>query len=200
MNPAIQARALVVVFWAVGVPLMTLSFVAIPRALTPGPLPARAAWVVVPVLGLLTVVSCILTLLRMDARAGGVRFERQWLGRYYIEILVAFLVYLALSTAAVTVGPTVRDPNIRTLVGLAPTLGMALIIVAIVRWVRRADDYLRARLLESFAVTAAVTAFWTCSYSFLEVVGCPRLDTFWIPISMTTTWLAWSIGRALLGR
>jgi hypothetical protein len=136
----------------------------------------------------------------MDARAGGVRFERQWLGRYYAEFLIAFLVYLALSTVAVTVAPTVHDSGIRTLVGLAPSLGMALIIIAIVRWVRRADDYHRARLLESFAVTAAVTAFWTSSYSFLETVGFPRLNTFWIPVGMTTTWFAWSIGRALLGR
>lgn len=200
MNRAIQARALVVIFWAVGMPLMALSFVAIPRALSAAALPVGAAWAVVPVLGLVTVVSCIRALLRMDARAGGARFDRQWLGRYYVEILTAFLVYLALSTAAVTVAPSIRDSSIRTLLGLAPSLGMLLIFAAIVRWVRRADDYHRARLLESFAITAAVTAFWTSSYSFLEAVGFPKLNTLWIPVGMTTTWFAWSIGRAVLGR
>jgi hypothetical protein len=200
MNRAMQARILVVVFWAVGIPLTVLSFVAIPHVLSAGPLSSRAAWAAVPLLGLLVIVSCIRTLLRMDARAGGARFDRQWLGRYYVEALIAFVVYISLTAVAVKIAPTAHDHSIRVLAGLAPSAGMALIIAAIVRWVRRADDYHRARLLESFAVTAAVTAFWTSGYSFLEVAGFPRLHAFWIPVGMAATWLAWSAGRALPGR
>ena len=128
MNPLLKARALVIVFWALGMPLIILSFVAIPQALSAGALAARLSWSVVPVLGLV------------------------------------------------------------------------LMVIAVVRLVRRADDYHRARLLESFAVTAAVTAFWTSGYSLLESVGFPPLHLFWVPLSMTVTWAIWSLGRGALGR
>jgi hypothetical protein len=200
MNQAMKARILVLVFWALGMPLIVLSFVAIPRALDSDAVATRLMWIFVPVLGLLVAISCIRTLLRMDARAGGAAFDRFWLGRYYVEILVAFMIYLALFAVALKIAPTVPDPGVRMLVGLAPVLGMALILIAIVRWVRRADEYHRERLLESFAATAAITALWASGYSFLEGVGFPKLNMFWIPMSMMATWAAWSIGRAILGR
>jgi hypothetical protein len=200
VNRALQAKILVLVFWVVGAPLMALSFIALPRVLSPGSLPARAAWAMVPALGVVTVVFCIRTLLRMDARAGGATFDRRWLGRYYVEIFIAFIVYAVLFAVTVNIAPTMRDSRTQLLAGLIPSLGLALIIAAIVRWVRRADDYHRTRLLESFAVTAAVTAFWTSSYSILEIVGYPRLPLYWVPVGMTVTWFAWSVGRALLRR
>jgi energy-converting hydrogenase Eha subunit E len=200
MNLATRARILVVVFWAVGVPLVLLSFVAIPRALNPAAGASRVLWILVPVLGLAVASTCLGGLLRMSARAGGAVFERRWLGRYYLELLIAFVVYLALFTVAVKIVPTAQNPTVRTLAGLAPAVGLVLIFVAVVRLVRRADDYHRARLLLSFAVTAGVTSLWTSCYALLESLGFPRLNMFWIPLSMTVTWGAWSIGRALLGR
>jgi hypothetical protein len=200
VNTLMKARILVVVFWVLGVPLVVLSFVALPRALNEGSLATRVLWTSVPLLGLLISVSSIRTLLRIDARAGGAAFDRKWLGRYYLEVLVAFTIYLALFTVAAKIAPSAQNPGVRTLVGLSPALGVALILAAAVRLVRRADDYHRARLLESFAVTTAITAFWTSSYSFLEGIGFPKLNMFWIPISMTAIWAGWSIGRAILGR
>jgi energy-converting hydrogenase Eha subunit E len=200
MNLASRARILVVVFWAVGAPLVLLSFVAIPRALNPAAGASRLLWILVPVLGLAVAITCLGGLLRMSARAGGAVFERRWLGRYYLELLIAFVVYLALFTVAVKIVPTAQSPTVRTLAGLAPAVGLVLIFVAVVRLVRRADDYHRARLLLSFAVTAGVTSLWTSCYALLESLGFPRLHMFWIPLSMTVTWGAWSIGRALLGR
>jgi energy-converting hydrogenase Eha subunit E len=200
MNLATRARILVVVFWAVGLPLIVLSFVAIPRALDPAAPASRLLWILVPVLGLAVAISCIRSLLRMSARAGGAVFERRWLGRYYVELLIAFIVYLALFTVAAKIVPTAQNPSVRTLAGLAPAIGLVLIFVAVVRLVHRADDYHRVRLLQSFAATAAITALWTSCYALLESLGFPKLHMFWIPISMTATWAAWSIGRALLGR
>ena len=127
-------------------------------------------------------------------------FERRWLGRYYVELLIAFIVYLALFTVAVKIVPTAQNPAVRTLAGLAPAVGLVLIFVAVVRLVDRADDYHRVRLLQSFAATAVITALWTSCYALLESLGFPKLHMFWIPNSMTATWAAWSIGRALLGR
>ncbi|HEV2703303.1 MAG TPA: hypothetical protein VGV09_16875 [Steroidobacteraceae bacterium] len=200
MSPTSRARILVTVFWAVAMPLIGLSFVAIPHALGHAAVMQRLAWVLVPVAGLAIGISCIRALLRLDARAGGARFERRWLGRYYLELLAAFLIYLALFTAAGKFAPGERDPMIRTLVGVAPAIGLVLILIAVVRLVRRADDYHRTRLTQSFAATAAITALWTGCYAFLESVGFPKLNMFWIPLSMTATWALWSIGRAVLGR
>jgi hypothetical protein len=200
MNLATRARILVVVFWAVGVPLIVLSFEAIPRALNPAAPASRLLWILVPVIGLAVAILCIRALLRMSARAGGAVFERRWLGRYYVELLIAFIVYLALFAAAVKIVPTAQNPVVRTLAGLAPAVGLVLIFVAVVRLVHRADDYHRVRLLQSFAATAAITALWTSCYVLLESLGFPKLHMFWIPTSMTATWATWSIGRALLER
>jgi hypothetical protein len=200
MNLALRARILVVVFWAVGVPLIVFSFVAIPRALDPAAAASRLLWILVPVLGLAVAIGCLRALLRMSARAGGAVFERRWLGRYYLELLVAFIAYLVLFTVAVRIVPTAHNPTVRTLAGLAPAVGLVLIFGAAVRLVQRADDYHRGRLLQSFAVTAAVTALWTSCYALLESLGFPKLNMFWLPLSMTATWGAWSIGRVLLGR
>jgi hypothetical protein len=200
MTLATRARILVAVYWTVGVPLTALSFVAIPRALDPAASASRLLWILVPVLGLAVAISCIRALLRMDARAGGAVFERRWLGRYYVDLLVAFIVYLALFAVAVRIVPNTQNPAVRMLAGLAPALGLVLIFVAVVRLVLRADDYHRARLLLSFTVTAGVTSLWTSCYALLESLGFPKLNMFWIPMSMTATWAVWSIGRALLGR
>ncbi len=175
MNLAARARILVLIFWAVGVPLIVLSFVAIPRALNPAAPAGRWSWFLVPVLGLGAAIWCIRTLLRISARAGGAVFERRWLGRYYVELLIAVIVYLALFTITVKVLPIIQDPAVRILIGLAPAVGLVLIFVAVVRLVQRADDYHRVRLLPSFAATAAITALWTSCYALLEGLGFPKL-------------------------
>jgi hypothetical protein len=194
-----KAPLLVVVFWAVGAPLIVLSFVALPRALSQGSATSRVVWALVPVAGLLVAIGCLRTLLRIDARAGGAAFDRQWFGRYYRELLPAFIVYLALFAMTMKIAPTVQGSGARVLVGLAPVLGIALILIAVVRLIRRADEYHRRRLLESIAVTAAITVLWTSGYSFLEIAGFPRLHMFWVPVSMMVMWVTWSVGRALLG-
>ena len=181
MNLATRVRILVVIFWAIGMPLIVLSFVAIPLALNPAAPASRLLWILVPVLGLAVSISCIRALLRMSARAGGAVFERRWLGRYYVELLIAFIVYLALFTVAAKIVPTAQNPAVRTLAGLAPAVGLVLIFVAIVRLLYRADDYHRVRLLQSFAATAAITALWTSCYALLESLGFPKLHMFWIP-------------------
>jgi len=191
---------LIGLFWAVAVPLLVVSPVAIEQAARPGPLLVRATWTLVPVLGLLVAIGSLASLLRMAARAGEARFFRQWLSRYYIELFIAIVVYLALLGAAVTLAPILTDPTLHVLVSLAPSAGIALCIVAVIRWVRRADEYHRRRLLESFAVAAAATVLWTTAYSQLEWAGFPRLNMAWVPDSMFVTWLAWSAGRAALGR
>jgi hypothetical protein len=201
VNPGATNRLLVGFVWSIGMPMIVLGgLYGIPTALLPGAVLIRAAWAAVPVVGFAIVIACIFALWRRQVRTSGAVFERQWLGRYYVELLVAALVYIVLSIACVRLIPTIQDPVQRTLAGLAPAIGIVLILIAIVRWVRRADEFQRARLIESFAVVAAATGLWTWSYGFLEVAGFPRLSMFWVWGVMTAVWLIWSGARAMLQR
>jgi hypothetical protein len=201
VNQGATNKLLVGFVWSIGMPMIVLGgLYGIPRALLPGALLTRAAWAGVPVVGFAIVIACIFALWRRQVRAGGAVFERQWLGRYYVELLVATLVYIALSIACVRLIPTIHDPVRRGLAGLAPAIGIALILIAIVRWVRCADEFQRARLLESFAVVAAITGLWTWTYGLLEVAGFPRLSMFWVWGVMVAVWLIWSGARVILQR
>jgi hypothetical protein len=51
-------------------------------------------------------------------------------------------------------------------------------ILVLVRTYHRADEYVRRRMLEDWANTAAITAVWTFSYGFMENLGFPRLSMF----------------------
>jgi len=63
-----------------------------------------------------------------------------------------------------------------------------LLILATACWVYKAcDEYVRARILKSVAITAAVVALSTSSYFILELFGFPRLSMLWINL------LGWSI-------
>jgi hypothetical protein len=195
-----QARLLVALFWVIGMPLTILSFTAVPLAVRPGPLLERILWALVPVVGPGTLVLSARALLRLQRLRGGARFFLQWNGRYYVELLCAFLVYLATGALAELLVPQLADGTGRVLVSLAPTAGLALMIAAVVRWVRRADEYHRARLLESFAVTAGVTVLWTSGYAWLTAAGVPSPPIQWVPGLMVLVWALWSMGRAALSR
>jgi uncharacterized membrane protein len=67
---------------------------------------------------------------------------------------------------------------------LLPTL----LTLATAYWVYKAcDEYIRARILKSVVVTAAIVALATSSYFILELFGFPRLSMLWINL------LGWSI-------
>ncbi len=201
MNQHTSSKLLVGLFWLVGMPMFVLGdMYGVPKALLPGSPLSRAAWGAIPAVGLAVAIACIATLWRRHARGGGAVFDRRWYGRYYVEVLIATIVYIALSIACALLLKTIADSTLRILVGLVPSVGIALIILAMVRWVMRADEFQRKGLLESFAVVAAITGLWTWSYGILEIVGLPRLSMLWVWPVMVALWIAWSGARAMLRR
>ncbi len=201
MNQHTSSKLLVGLFWLIGMPMFVLGdMYGLPVALQPGSPLSRVAWGAIPVVGLAVAIGCIATLLRRHARTGGAVFDRRWYGRYYVEVLIATIVYIALCIACALLLKIIADSTLRVLVGLAPSVGIALIILAMVRWVMRADEFQRKRLLESFAVVAAITALWTWSYGILELVGFPRLSMLSVWPVMVALWIAWSGARAMLRR
>jgi hypothetical protein len=76
-------------------------------------------------------------------------------------------------------------------------IGFGLMIRAMARHLGRIDQFQRRRLLETFAIAAAITAGLSFSYGFLETAGFPRL-------SMCTVWMvmggSWGLVACVRGR
>jgi hypothetical protein len=123
------------------------------------------------------------------------RHEKRIARMYYRELFASLALYTILLMAAIRFGRPMAPGVLRTAVLLSPMIGFGAAIWAIVRQVRRADEYIRMRLLENVALAAAITAALTFSYGFLETAGYPKL-------SMFTVWcvLCLSVGAVQLVR
>jgi hypothetical protein len=112
-------------------------------------------------------------------------YEKRVSRAYNFELLVSLAVYVVLLVGSILFGRPMDEGMPRTLVLLAPMIGFALMIRALVRHVARVDEYQRVRLLENVALAAAITAALSFSYGFLETAGYPRLSMFavWIALA-----------------
>jgi len=104
--------------------------------------------------------------------------EREAARRYFIELLGSMLVYGGILVAALHFGRPMAPGLARILVLTSPMLGFALMLWAVVRQVRRMDEFIRQLFLENIAIAAAVTAGVSFTYGFLEGAGYPRLSMF----------------------
>ncbi|WP_036166847.1 hypothetical protein [Massilia sp. 9096] len=112
-------------------------------------------------------------------------YEKRVSRAYNLELLVSLAVYALLLLASIRFGRPMDEGLPRSLVLLAPMIGFALMIRALVRHAARIDEYQRVRLLENVALAAAITAALSFSYGFLETAGYPRLSMFavWIALA-----------------
>jgi hypothetical protein len=70
--------------------------------------------------------------------------------------------------------------SVRTVLILLPILPGVLIIAVGIWQYQVCDEYIRLRVLKAATATAVITAVWTLAYSYLEVVGLPRLSMMWV--------------------
>src|ERR1700722_18188100 len=92
---------------------------------------------------------------------------------------IAFLVYLVALATAVWAFASVPAGPLRTALILAPILpGLALIGLTL-RSYRLCDEYIRLRTLQAAAIAVLVVAALSLVYSFLELLGLPRLSAAW---------------------
>ncbi len=108
--------------------------------------------------------------------------------RSAIELTVSMAIYAVILVPALRYGPAMEVGHLRTLVLVSPMFGFLLALWAIVRQLRRIDEFLRMRTLENIAFAAAVTAGATFTYGFLENAGYPRLTMFIVWPVMGTVW------------
>lgn len=194
-------KSLVAIVWGMGLSMLLLGcMLCIPRAFAAREPLMRIAWALVPTVGMASTVVCTVITMRRGTWRGGAVFERRWFGRYYIEMFVATAIYIALAMICVPVALLVKTTAARVLLALAPTVGILAMALAIVRWIRSADEFQRQRLTQAVAFAAVATAVWTMSYGFLETIGFPRLSMFWVWPIMAAMWGAWSLIHRLLKR
>jgi len=119
---------------------------------------------------------------------------------YRTELFVALAVYIVLLFGSIRLGRPMPEGLARTLVLVSPMIGFGLMIRSIVRHVARVDEYVRVRLLETIALSAAITGAVSFTYGFLETVGYPKLSMFSVWIVMAASFGLVNCGRALLNR
>jgi hypothetical protein len=76
----------------------------------------------------------------------------------------------------------------------------ALAAVAIIRQIRRVDEYQRLVILETVAISALVTAGCTFTYGFLEIAGYPRITMFAVWPLMGGAWIVTGLFRWIAKR
>lgn len=108
--------------------------------------------------------------------------------RYYRELTGALVLYGVVLVAALTFGQRTAPGAAQTLLYVSPMVPFLLAVWAIVRQIRRSDEFVRKTTLEHVAVAAAVTAGWTFTYGFLENAGWPRLSMFTVWPVMGAVW------------
>jgi hypothetical protein len=122
--------------------------------------------------------------------------ERKIIVRYLAEMLGAFFLYALVLVISIDLGRHMPKGIGRTLLLVSPMLPFLLVVWAVVRQIRRSDEYIRLQTLENIAIAAGVTAGWTFTYGFLENAGFPLLSMFNVWPVMGFVWAIVAIVRS----
>lgn len=98
--------------------------------------------------------------------------------RYWYEMALAFILYMAALFGRVELLKHTADPGLRNAITLSPIVPILLMGVAVYRFYRAMDEYHRIRALKVTAISGGITAIAAASWSFLEDVGAPALTNF----------------------
>jgi hypothetical protein len=120
--------------------------------------------------------------------------------RYYKEMGGALLLYMLTLVVSVRYGMRLEHGALQTVVFVSPMLPFVLGIWAVVRQIRRSDEFMRKVSVEHLAITAGITAGWTFTYGFLENAGFPKLSMFTVWPVMGAVWALLSVSEAIRSR
>ncbi len=107
---------------------------------------------------------------------------------YLLELSGALALYTLILGLSLHFGQRMSPGPLQTALFVCPMAGFLLVVWAVVRQVRRSDEYIRKTTLEYLAIAAAVTAGWTFTYGFLENAGYPKLSMFTVWPVMGAVW------------
>ncbi|MFO1305112.1 MAG: hypothetical protein U1F54_15360 [Burkholderiales bacterium] len=107
---------------------------------------------------------------------------------YYKELGGAMTLYAVVLVVALSASKGMDAGLARTGLLVSPMIPFMLAVWAVVRQIRRSDEFIRKTTLEHIAIAAAITAGWTFTYGFLENAGYPRLSMFTVWPVMGAAW------------
>ena len=120
--------------------------------------------------------------------------------RYYLELGGAMFLYAIVLSAVLHYGQMLEHGVLQVAIYLCPMLPIGIAVWAIVRQIRRSDEFIRKTTLEHIAIAAAVTAVLTFTYGFLENAGLPRLSMFTVWPVMAGAWVIAGMASGLCRR
>jgi hypothetical protein len=126
--------------------------------------------------------------------------EKDATRKYFVEFSSTLLIYFLLLFGSSRAVAHVGEGLGRTLVLLSPMIGVLLVIWAVVRHMRRVDEFVRLKVLEHLALSSGVTIGFAFSYGFLENAGFPRLSMFTVWFVFGGSWAFISCGQLLYSK
>ena len=121
-------------------------------------------------------------------------------GLYLKEVAGAMALYAIVLVVALIFGRRLPTGPLQTIVYMSPMVPFLLAIWAVVRQIRRSDEFMRKTVVEQVAISAAVTAGWTFTYGFLENAGFPKLSMFTVWPAMGAVWAILGIAELVRNR
>jgi hypothetical protein len=118
----------------------------------------------------------------LDSTSSGT-VERSVNRSYHIEFAIGMLGYLLALAATLIFGNLDGSSPWRLVWALLPVLPMVWIVVALLRHIRRVDEYQRFLLLQGLAVGFGVAMIASITLGFLGIAGLTGPLTGWIIFS-----------------
>ena len=115
--------------------------------------------------------------IKRAARTYGIRFGGA-MAAYVVVLLIAMPMVSALPE-----GSFWRAP-----LALAPVVPLLFVLLAFVGYLRRMDELQRMIQLEALGFGFGATVLFTIGYGFLEGVGFPNLELYWVGTAMILLW------------
>ena len=113
--------------------------------------------------------------------------------RYLKRMGLALLVYTAVLAASGAFTSAYPDSVWRFPVAVTPMAPFLYGIAANVRYLSMVDEFQQRMKLEALAIAFGSTAAITFCYGFLEHVGLPHINWWWVWPVMGTSWILGSI-------
>jgi hypothetical protein len=113
--------------------------------------------------------------------------------RYFIEFGLSMLAYLGVLWFRnwLLSGPpqSALPDKWQIAIALLPVIPVAFVLAAIVRLVRRTDEFYRRITVDSLAIAGGATAFLAATYGFIEGGTFPHLSAWWTYSTFMVAWL-----------
>ena len=120
--------------------------------------------------------------------------------RYFLEFWISMTAYVAvmwLSRWLLHGRMRGASEAQQIAIALLPVIPTILLFAAIVRLVRRTDEFLRQVCVDSLAIAGGATALLAVTYGLIEGERFPHLSAWWTYVTFMVAWLvaSWFVRR-----